>query len=110
MKRIDEIIKDFVDRIVVETKKELRNTYVQDVQQIVKEQLDKNQVYQGAGSGFLTIEAICEKYKVSRQMVSGKCAEFKVERKKVGKKNLVNEAQFLDACQNPSPKPAFLKK
>lgn len=113
-RHISEIIKELVtslsEEVKSELKKELRDSYVQDVKQIVKEELKNDVVYQGAGSGFLTIEAICDKYKVSRQTVHNKCSQFHVERKQVGKHKLVNEAQFLVACEQPAPKLSFIKK
>ncbi len=113
-RHISEILKELVESLsesVVETsKKPLREMYLGDVRSIVKEELKSDVVYQGAGSGFLTIEAICEKYGVSKVTVHNKCNDFNVERKRVGKKKLVHELQFLDACQQKSSKPAFLKK
>lgn len=98
---------------------QLRGIIVDDVTAIVKETLQKNVLYStiNAGGGWITIEDACKKYKVSRKTVTDKCkifqkGQFMIERKWVGKHNLLNEQQFLKACEQKSGKvvPKFLKK
>ncbi|MES2138266.1 MAG: hypothetical protein V4511_01060 [Bacteroidota bacterium] len=110
---LDKILKAFAKELTVEVTKQvterLRDSYVADVTAIVKDCLNNDEIYKGSGGGFLTIEAICLKYKVSRKTVNNKCTQFAVERKQVGRHNLVNELQFLKAHDKPAEKPNFLK-
>lgn len=103
------LAKELTASVTEQVTQKLRETYVVDITAIVKECLNNNEIYKGSGAGFLTIEAICEKYKVSRKTVNNKCTQFAVERKQVGRHNLVNELQFLKAHDRPAEKPNFLK-
>lgn len=111
--QLHKILKALAKELAVEVTKtvteQLRESYVQDVTAIVKEQLRNDEVLQDSMLGYLTIEALVKKYEVSRQTVSEKCRLFKIERKKSGRNKLVNERQFLDAMQRPVEKPKFLK-
>ena len=111
---LHKILKAFAKELTVEVTKhvteQLRESYVVDITAIVKDCLNNNEIYKGSGAGFLTIEAICLKYKVSRKTVNNKCTQFEVERKQVGRHNLVNEIEFLKAHDKPAEKPIFLKK
>jgi hypothetical protein len=49
------------------------------------------------------------KYNVSRKTVNNKCTQFELERKQVGRHNLVNELEFLKAHDKPAEKPSFLR-
>lgn len=115
------ILKAFANELKGEVIKEvtesLRKSYVPDITAIVNEIVNKNQFNIGAGSGFVTIEAIREKYKVSRKTVTDKCKQFKdgaykIERKWVNGHNTINEKQYVEACDYSSRKfkPQFLKK
>lgn len=111
---LNKILKAFAKELTIEVTKQvtekLRENYVADVTAIVKECLRNDEVLQGSGIGFMTIKALCEKYDVSRQTVSTKCKDFKIERKKAGLNKLVNERQFFDAMQYPTYVPKFLHK
>lgn len=110
---LNKILKAFSKELAAEVTKmvteQLRESYVADITAIVKDCLNNNELYKGSEVGFLTIEAICLKYKVSRKTVNNKCTQFAVERKQVGRHNLVNELQFLKAHDRPAEKPNFLK-
>lgn len=114
MTELDKILKNFGQQIITEAvkivRKELRQEQTKDIEAIVKDCLKKDQVYQESGSGFLTVKKICEKYGVSKMTVYRKCTEFNVERKQAGKNKLVNEIEFLKACEQPSAYPAFFDK
>lgn len=95
----------------------LRESYVADVTAIVKDLLQKNDFLEDAGSGFITIEALCKKYGVSRKTVTDKCKQFKegflkIERKWVNGHHTVNEKQYVEACDHSSrkEKPKFISK
>lgn len=88
----------------------LRETYVNDVTAIIKDYLNKNEVLGVNQTGWLTLNDIAKKYHISVRAVSYKCKQFDVERKQVGRHNLVNEAQFLKAHDRPMEKPKFLQK
>ena len=102
------LAKELTASVTEQVTQKLRETYVVDVTAIVKECFNNDEIYKGSGVGFLTIEAICEKYKVSRKTVSNKCTLFEVERKRVGRHNLLNELEFLKAHDRPVEKPKFL--
>lgn len=109
MNKLEEILQKLAKQITEDAvkiaKQEIRETRVSDIELIVKECLKKEPIYQESGAGYLTIDKICEKYKVSKMTVHRKCIEFKVERKRVGKHNLINELEFLKACAQPSSRP-----
>lgn len=111
--QIQKILKALAKELTIEVTKKvterLRESYVEDITGIVKDCLKNDEIYKGTETGFLTIEAICEKYKVSRKTVTNKCTLFEVERRRIGKHNLVNELQFFKAHDNPAEKPQFLK-
>ena len=109
---LHKILKALAKELTVEVTnlvtQQLRESYVEDVTGIVKQCLNNDEIYKSSGVGYLTIQAVCEKYKVSRKTVTDKCTLFGIERKKSGKHRLVNEVQFLDALQRPVEKPKFL--
>jgi hypothetical protein len=111
---LNKILKALTKELAVEVTRtvteQLRESYVSDVTAIVKDCLNSNTIYQNSGTGFLTIDAICLKYKVSRKTVNNKCTLFQVQRKQIGKHKLVNELQFVQAHDRPAEKPNFLKK
>lgn len=114
MSKLDDILKQLAEEITTNVTKavkaEMRETIVSDLTAIVKEEINKDQVYSNSSAGFITVTALSEKYKVSKVTISNKCKIFKVDRIKVGKQKLVNEAQFLTACQEPTSRLSFLKK
>ncbi len=98
---------------------QLREIVADDITAIVNNTLEKNKLYNtvNSGEGWITIDDLCKKYKVSRFTVTEKCrifkeGQFKIERLPLGKNNLINEKQFLIACQQKEgkKKPKFLKK
>ena len=111
---LQKILKALAKELTVQVTKDvtaqLRESYVADVTAIVKTCIRNDEVLQDSGIGFMTIKALCEKYDVSRQTVSTKCKDFKIERKKAGLNKLVNERQFFDAMQYPTYVPKFLHK
>ncbi len=108
-KILNALAKELAVDVAKKVTEQLRESYVADVTAIVKECLNSDEIYKSSGVGFLTIEAICLKYKVSRKTVNNKCTQFAVERKQVGRHNLVNELQFVRAHDRPTEKPSFLK-
>lgn len=114
MTELDKILQEFGKNLLAITirtaKKEMREEQNHEIESIVKDCLKKNQVYQESGSGFLTVKKLAEKYNVSEKTIARKCKEFNVERKQVGKNKLVNELEFLKACEQPSAIPACFKK
>ena len=103
------LVIELTSEITRSVTEQLRKSYVEDITGIVKECLRNDETYRNAGVGFLTANAICEKYKISRTTVSYKCRVFMVERKRVGRHNLINELQFLKTFDKPGEKPKFLK-
>lgn len=114
MSKLDDILKELAKEIKADiardVRAEMREIIVSDVKAIVKEEINKDQVYQNSGNGLITVSALSEKYKISKVTIYKKCRIFNVERKQVGKQKLVNEAQFLAACQEPMSHLSFLKK
>lgn len=111
------LAKELKSQVTLEVTEALRKDYVADITAIANEIINKNQFNIEAGSGFVTIEAISEKYKVSRKTVTDKCKQFKegnykIERKWVNGHNTINEKQYVEACDYSSRKfkPQFLKK
>ena len=103
------LAKELTIEVTNQVTEKLRGSYVADITAIVKECLSNDEIYKSSGVGFLTIEAICLKYKVSRKTVNNKCTQFELERKQVGRHNLVNELEFLKAHDKPAEKPSFLR-
>lgn len=102
--------KELISEVTAKVTEQLRETYVNDITTIVKSCLNKVEIYKGTNTGFLPIATLCNKYKVSRKTVNNKCTLFGVGRKRVGRHNLVNEQQFLDAHDRPVEKPKFLSR
>lgn len=101
-----EVTKNVTDR--------LRETYVEDVKAIVKEYINNNGVYSNSASGWITLNQVAKKYEMTIKSIGRKCLLFKtgknqIDRKWVGKHNMLNEAQFLAACDIKMGKPEFLK-
>lgn len=95
----------------------LRDSYVQDITAIVKECLNKNDLYSNSSAGWITIKEVAKKYKLSLRTVGDHCTlfkegEHKIERKWVGRHNMINEKQFLEAFgkKGRKPRPDFLNK
>lgn len=113
-KNIHKILQELTKALTVEVTKEvttqLRKSYVNDITAILKDYLNKNEVLGGSNSGWLTLEDIATKYHISVRAVSYKCKQFDIERKQIGRHNLVNETQFLKAHDRPMEKPQFLKQ
>lgn len=103
------LVKELALEVTKQVTEKLRESYVNDITGIVKECLNKNEFYKGSETGFITIEAVMEKYKTSRKTVWYYCKTFNVTRKKVGTHKLVNELEFFKAFDNPAKKPDFLK-
>jgi hypothetical protein len=59
--------------------------------------------------GFITVEDLMLKYKVSRTAINNKSKKYKIERRRAGKQNLVNEIQFLEFLKHKEPKPECFK-
>lgn len=114
MSKLDDILKELAKEMKADISRdvrtEMREMMVSDVKAIVKEEINKDQVYSNSSAGFITVSALSAKYKISKVTISNKCKIFKVDRIKVGKQKLVNEAQFLAACQEPTSRLSFLKK
>lgn len=117
---LNKILKDLATELTVEVTKvvteRLRDSYEEDVTAIVKDWLSKDDAYRDAGVGFMSIEALAKKYETSRRTVNEKCrifkeGDFKIERKWVAGKNLVNERQWVEACGQKAGRavPKFLR-
>ena len=111
------VSKELTAEVTKNVTEQLRESYVDDVTAIVKECLQKSEFLVDAGSGYITIEALCKKYGVSRKTVTDKCRQFKegayqITRKWVNGHNTVNEKQYVEACNISSRKfkPGFLTK
>jgi len=97
--------------------KRMRESYVQDITEIVKECLNKNELYSNSSAGWITIKDIAKKYKLSIRTVGEHCTmfkdgEYKIERKWVGRHNMINEKQFMEAFGKKGrlPRPEFLNR
>lgn len=95
----------------------LRESYEVDITAIVNTCLNKNELISNSGGGWLTINDAITKYRISRKTVTEMCRLFKngdfiIERKWVGKHNLLNEKQFLAAFDQKGrkAKPAFINR
>ena len=116
-KIINSLIKELEISITEKVTKKLRETYVDDIRSIIKDCLRSDELLKSTSSGeWITIQDASSKYKMSKRAIGNKCRLFKegtykIERKWVGKHNLINEKQFLLACEQKEGKvvPKFLK-
>ena len=111
---LSKILKALAKELTIEVTRQvtekLRESYVADVTAIVKDCFKNNEIYNSSGAGFLTIEAISLKYKISTKTIGNYVKQFGVERKKAGRRKLIHEIQLLEAMQKPMEKPKFLQK
>jgi hypothetical protein len=115
---LHKILKAFAKELTLEVTKEvtqrLRESYVDDVSAIVKEYLKSNEVYSNSGAKWISLANAAKNYGMSIKSVGRKCqlfktGEYQIERKWIGGHNMLNEAQFLEACTVKMGKPKFLE-
>lgn len=95
----------------------LRASYEADITKIVKECLNHNDLYTNSAGGWITIKNVAKKYNLSIRTVGEhltlfKTGEHMIERKWVGRHNMINEKQFMEAFgkKGRKPRPAFLNR
>lgn len=95
----------------------LRESYVADITAIVKDCLNKNELYLNSGDGWIAIQDASSKYRIGRKAIGEMCrlfkeGTFKIERKWIGRHNMLNEKQFLAAFDQKArkTKPKFLNR
>ena len=110
-------VKEIEASVTERVTQKLRESYVQDVTAIVKDCLNKHELYSNNGAGWITIKDASVKYKMSVRAVGQHCnlfkgGDFKIERKWVGRHNMLNEKQFINAYDHKcrKSKPEFLKR
>lgn len=108
-KIVHSLVKELKTAITQDVLKKLREVLPTDIASIVKEIL-VNEPRATSLESWLTIDDICKKYHVSRTHVGDICRTFEVSRKRMGKHNLVNENEYMDAHDRPMNKPVFLKR
>lgn len=79
----------------------MRETYVQDITAIVKDCLNRNELYSNSAE-WVTIKHISKKYSLSIRTIGQHCSVFKhglhkIERKWIGRHHMINEKQFVAA-------------
>jgi hypothetical protein len=87
----------------------LRETYVADITAIVKDCLKRDELYSHS-SEWMTIQDATKRYHISRKSIGEHCRDFKtgphkIERKQIGRHNMINEQQFLAAYDFKKKKP-----
>lgn len=116
--KINDILKALTKELGKEVNRQmvdqLRKTYVEDITAIVKDCLNRNELYSSSGE-WITIKHIAKKYHLSLRTVGDHCTMFKsgqhkIERKWIGRHNMINEKQFIAAFDYKAraPRPAFL--
>lgn len=95
----------------------LRDSYVQDITAIVSEVLNKTERYINSNICWITIQDAGIKYKLSRKAIGRMCklfkeGAFKIDRKWIGKHNMLNEQQFIQSFDKKGrkSKPRFLTR
>ena len=94
--------KELTVDVAKQVTEQLRESYVADVTAIVKDYLNKNELYTNSEGGWITRAAAAKKYQMSVKTVGDKLKLFKdgvnkIERKKMGRHTMLNEKQFLKA-------------
>lgn len=107
---LKDLTRELVDQVTLDVKNDLRGYLWGELREAVKDVLKKDKLTQGSLSGFKTMEAIQEKYQVSKTTICKKCKKYNVERLDSGKYKLINELQFIEALKQKEDKPAFLSK
>ncbi len=118
--KLNEILKALAKELAKEVNRQvvdqLRKTYVQDITSIVKDCLNRNELHSHSAE-WVSIKTICQKYQISIRTVGEHCTMFKngqhkIERKWIGRHNMINEKQFIKAFDYKAraPRPAFLNR
>ncbi len=105
------LAKELTSEVAKKVTDQLRVSLVGDITAIVKECLNNDELYKSSATGvWITIQDCATKYHTSRKTINNKCTLFNVSRKWIGRHNLLNEQEFLNAHDRPMGKPDFLKR
>lgn len=63
-----------------------------------------------SGGGFMAIEDVMAKYKISRTTINNKHKLFRIRRLSSGRYNLIHEEDLIEALKQPVPKPECFRK
>ncbi len=63
-----------------------------------------------SGGGFMAIEEVMAKYKISRTTINNKYKLFGIRRLSSGRYNLIHEEDLIEALKRAVPKPEYFRK